>query len=174
MDVIEIRESLPGDQGAVLALYPRAFPEEELRPTVTALLDETDGVISLVALSGDLVVGHALFTDCSVEGSDWRIALLGPLCVDPDHQRNGIGQALIREGIACMGMRGTALICVLGDPGYYGRSGFLQERRISTPYPIPEEWQDAWQSVSAGEDVDGPKGRMIVPAPWRDPKLWSE
>ena len=27
MDVIEIRESLPGDQGAVLALYPRAFPE---------------------------------------------------------------------------------------------------------------------------------------------------
>ena len=84
MDVIEIRESLPGDQGAVLALYPRAFPEEELRPTVTALLDETDGVISLVALSGDLVVGHALFTDCSVSALTRRrtqlVALYLQLC----------------------------------------------------------------------------------------------
>lgn len=174
MDGIEIRESRPGEQSAIQALYPRAFPEEDLLPVVTALLHETDGVISLVALSDGLVVGHAVFTDCGIEGSDRRIALLGPLCVDPDHQRNGIGQALIREGIVCMGMRGAALICVLGDPEYYGRTGFLPERGISTPYPIPEEWRDAWQSVSTGEAVDGPKGRMIVPAPWRDPVLWSE
>ncbi|MAO54557.1 MAG: GNAT family N-acetyltransferase [Rhodospirillaceae bacterium] len=174
MDGIDIRESLPGDQGAVLALYPRAFPEEELRPTVAALLDETDGVISLVALSGDLVVGHIVFTDCNVEDSDRRIALLGPLCVDPGHQRKGIGQALISEGIARMDARGVAHVCVLGDPNYYGRSGFLPERGISTPCPIPEKWRDAWQSVSKGEGESRPKGRMIVPAPWRNPTLWSD
>jgi len=174
MDEIDIRESLPGDQGAVLALYPRAFPEEDLLPVVSGLLAEADGVTSLVALSGDMVAGHVVFTDCGVEGSDRRIALLGPLCVDPDHQRQGIGKALIREGVARMGARGAACICVLGDPDYYGRTGFLSERGISPPYPIPEEWRDAWQSVSTDETKDAPVGRLTVPRPWQNPALWSD
>ena len=40
------RETTEEDKERVLALSPQAFPEEELRPLVSSLLDEDTGVLS--------------------------------------------------------------------------------------------------------------------------------
>tara|TARA_R110000772_G_scaffold268561_1_gene396182 strand:+ start:73581 stop:74117 length:537 start_codon:yes stop_codon:yes gene_type:complete len=171
---IEVRGSTPADQAAIVALYPRAFPDEDLRSLVTALLNEDEDVVSLVAESGGAILGHAVFTVCGLEkGSDRQVALLGPLCVDPGHQRQGIGGALIRKGFGCLGSLGIIRICVLGDPAYYGQFGFAPETGIDTPYPLPAEWHNAWQAMNLKNDGEAPNGRMIVPAPWRNPALWG-
>ena len=49
---------------------------------------------------------------------------LGPLAVAPEHQRQGIGSALVRRAVELAQERGTSAVFVLGAPHYYGRLGF--------------------------------------------------
>jgi putative acetyltransferase len=49
---------------------------------------------------------------------------LGPISVKPARQGQGIGSALVREGIRRLELRNAACCVLLGDPAYYGRFGF--------------------------------------------------
>jgi len=170
---MDIRESGPGDRGAIEALYPEVFPQEDLLPLVRALLNEGATVLSLVALIDEAPVGHGIFTRCRIEGSDAPVALLGPVAVLPGMQKKGIGSALIRDGLTRLETEGAAQVYVLGDPAYYGRFGFAPERQFVPPYDLPEEWRDAWQSVHLGGAFASVGGRLTVPRPWHDPALWG-
>lgn len=153
-------------------LYAAAFPDEDLRPLLNALLAEETGVVSLVAGDARAPVGHVAFTLC-MEGGGRTVALLGPLAVSPPHQRRGIGRALVEAGCARMAELGAARVCVLGDPAYYARLGFQPEREIAAPYALPDAWREAWQSRALPGNCAGLAGRLVVPSPWRDPALWS-
>lgn len=48
-----IRQTTPNDLAQVLGLYPMAFPEEELRAIVSALLEQGVPVLSLASFDGD-------------------------------------------------------------------------------------------------------------------------
>jgi putative acetyltransferase len=170
---MQIRESTSGDTAGIVAMYPRAFPDEDLVPVVTALLDDPPIRTSLVASIDREIVGNVIFTICGVTGSDASVALLAPLAVAPDHQRKGIGSALVQHGLQQMKDAGFVLVCVLGDPAYYGRLGFVTERNVKPPYPLPAEWASAWQSQQLG-DVPGLAGKLVVPTQWQHPELWSE
>ena len=169
---MQIRESTGDDNAAILAMYPRAFPEEDLVPVVSELLADESITMSLVATSDDEIVGNVIFTDCAVEGSNARIALLAPLAVAPDSQRQGIGGTLVRDGLQRLQEEGYAFVCVLGDPAYYGRLGFVPERRVEPPYPIPAEWADAWQSQYL-DDAAAFEGGFLLPPVWRHEELWT-
>jgi len=80
--------------------------------------------VSLVAEIDGQVVGHIAFSPVTIsDGSpDWYG--LGPVSVLPEYHRQGIGKALVNEGLSrlkAMGGRGCALV---GDPNYYQRFGF--------------------------------------------------
>ena len=80
--------------------------------------------ISLVAEIDRKVVGHIAFSPVTISDgtADWYG--LGPISVLPDYQKQGIGKALINEGLSLlknMGAQGCALV---GDPNYYKRFGF--------------------------------------------------
>lgn len=167
------RETTPGDIAQVLALYPQAFPDEELRPVVSAVLKEGPKVLSLATFDGKVLVAHVLFTVCGTEERDRTGALLAPLGVTPLLQRQGLGSSLVRAGLERLEKRGIKQVFVLGDPAYYRRFGFSPERRVLAPYPIPDEWADAWRSVplAAGEPLAA--GRLLLPEPWMDPALWG-
>ena len=80
--------------------------------------------ISLVAELDGQVVGHIAFSPITISDgtADWYG--IGPVSVLPDYQRQGIGKALINEGLSLiknMGGQGCALV---GDPNYYNRFGF--------------------------------------------------
>jgi putative acetyltransferase len=170
---IEISESGPDDEPAIEALYPAAFPEEDLLPVVRALLRETSGVLSLLALERPSVAGHAVFTVCGLAGQTESVALLGPLVVRPALQRRGIGGALVRAGLERMKAARIQKVLVLGDPAYYGRFGFAPEPGITPPYQIPEDWRPAWQSLDLGTAAISLSGTLMVPAPWRVPAYWG-
>ncbi|MEP3275864.1 MAG: N-acetyltransferase [Stappiaceae bacterium] len=173
MNKLVIRETASTDIEQVLGLYPVAFPEEELRPIVTALLETEREVLSLAAFDGDVLVAHILFTRCATGNTERTGALLGPLGVVPSHQRQGLGHTIVRAGLERLERTGIRQVFVLGDPGYYHRFGFVTERRVLTPYLIPEEWADAWQSMplAAGEPLTA--GKLILPEPWMEPALWG-
>jgi len=173
MEEIEIRESEPGDHAAIEAHYRETFPQEDLLPLVGALLNEGKSLLSLVALRGGAVVGHGAFTICDIEGSNARVALLGPLAVAPAAQQHGIGSAVVRAGLERLEQEGVAAVLVLGDPAYYRRFGFAPETRVATPCALPEEWRGAWQSLSLGGAAPVAGGSLRVPTPWRDPALWG-
>jgi putative acetyltransferase len=188
MTEFEIHQGRDGDRPEIDALYPEAFPDEELRPLVRELLEDHQNVLSLVARSGGQLVGHVIFTRCGVRGpgvsetvdsktrasgTGIRAALLGPLCAAPAFQRRGIGGALISEGLRRLAAEGIGPVYVLGDPSYYGRHGFEIETGVAAPVPIPADWREAWQSLSLDPECRPSEGTLSVPAPWRDPSLWA-
>ncbi|MEL6477767.1 MAG: N-acetyltransferase [Pseudomonadota bacterium] len=170
-----IRASTEADRAALLALYPQDFPEEDLRPLVSALLDfkAGEGITSMVSTIQQTPVAHILFTQARSSGSDEDYALLGPLCVAPACQRRGIGRTLVTEGTALLAAQGCARVFVLGDPGYYRQFGFRREDSIVPPYPAPPAWAEAWQSLPLREDGAQAGGILSLPAPWHDPALWA-
>lgn len=171
---ISIRTSQPSDLDALEDLYPKAFPDEDLLPLIRTLLDGAHDVLSLIAVRDAVPVGHAVFTSCGITGSSDKAGLLGPVAVAPQHQRQGIGGALIREGLARLQNTGFRQVLVLGDPAYYSRFGFAPDRTIEPPYQLPEEWRAAWQSLALNRDLPPLEGELVVPAPWRHKSLWSE
>lgn len=168
----EIRQSTSADTGLIKALYPQAFPDEDLLPVVGELLNEGEAVLSLVASSEGAVSGHVIFTICGIEGGANKIALLGPLGVAPAAQQQGLGSALVRTGLQMLAEAGVSHVCVLGDPGYYGRFGFEREDAIRPPYELPQEWHGAWQSLSLDGVATTPQGKILVPSPWQHEALW--
>ena len=170
---LKIRECRAEDRGAVEALYPRAFPDEDLLPVVRDLLDDPGHTVALVAVIDGKVVGNIIFTRCGVDDCKADVALLAPLAVEPAQQGKGVGSALVRSGLQRLDEEGIGAVYVLGDPAYYGRLGFAPERSVKAPYELPEEWTDAWQSLRLGHATAPAEGRLVVPPPWRDAALWA-
>lgn len=174
MKDIEIRIGQPGNLATLETLYPAAFPDEDLLPLVRALLAEPGSlVLSLVASVGQTLVGHILLTLCGVQGCDAKVALLGPLAVAPDYQQAGVGAALIQAGLREVETYGVSRVLVLGDPAYYSRFGFTPESEVVPPYPLPDEWREAWQSLPLGAATEQVAGELLVPSAWREPALWA-
>ena len=173
LEKLEIRESRRNDSAAIESLYPEAFPEEDLLPFVRSLLNDAVVAISLVGTIDTRIVGNAIFTKCGVLGNSANAALLGPLAVAPAWQRQGIGSAIVRAGLRWLEDSGVHRVFVLGDPAYYGRLGFLTESLIKPPFPLPAEWDGAWQSQNLGETTTPCAGKLSVPPQWRQPALWA-
>ena len=170
---VEIRESLPRDAKGIEQLYVDAFPEEDLLSLVSELQDIGQSVISLVGTRDREIVGHIIFTICRIEGEKDKVALLGPLAVTPSLQKQGIGSALVQSGFKKITNSNIGYVLVLGDPAYYSRFGFKTEDKVATPYPLPPEWHEAWQSIELSDAAVPHEGRLIVPEPWRQSALWT-
>lgn len=169
-----VRTSASADLAAIEALYPEAFPEEDLLPLVRELLGETAMAQSLVSVVEGRIVGHAAFTRCGDLGDGLKTSLLGPVAVAPLCQRRGVGGRMICSGFQRLEEEGVDRVFVLGDPAYYGRFGFQADASVEPPYPLPAEWVGAWQSKPLSGSVQTCAGTLSVPAPWRHPELWAD
>ena len=174
MEKLEVRESRPDDLPAVEALYPDAFPDEDLLPLVKDLLRETPPVLSLVATIDRRLVGHVVFTPCHVRGAPGtKHALLAPLAVATARQRQGVGRALVSAGLQALEKSGVGQVFVLSDPAYYARLGFTAEADVTPPYPLPDAYAGAWQSIALGDRTPRSHGTLVVSPTWQQPALWG-
>jgi len=124
--VLTIRPSLPGDDALLRVLHTRAFGGPDEATLVDLLRDHQDVVASLVAEVDGRLAGHILFSRLTIDTPADRIraAALAPLGVDPDFQRQGVGSALMREGLRACRDAGESIVIVVGHPAYYRRFGF--------------------------------------------------
>jgi len=170
---LEMRDSVSSDLRAIESLYPEAFPDEDLLPLVRDLLQDATVTISIVGVVESRIVGHVIFTKCGVAGKRTNVALLGPLAVAPAWQGQGIGSAIVRAGLRQLEARNVRVVCVLGDPAFYSRLGFLPESSIRPPFRLPAEWDGAWQSQETGNMAPPCSGTLSVPKQWLRPTLWA-
>ncbi|QWT20025.1 N-acetyltransferase [Bacillus sp. NP157] len=124
----DIRAALPDDLDAIVAVHHAAFGRPAEGDLVRRLVDGGKASISLVAVDDDdAVIGHVLFSPLTVEdGDDGKALGLAPVAVHPDHQRQGIGHALIEEGIGACFVADARAVFVLGSPAYYAKFGFAK------------------------------------------------
>ncbi len=100
--------------------------------------------LSLVAVKGQQVLGHILFSPMRIvsENGDRTMSLaLAPLSVLQEFQRKGVGGALIRQGLNTAKDLGYSSVIVLGHAEYYPRFGFkpASHWNITCPFPTPDE-----------------------------------
>lgn len=126
-----IREERPDDHDQVRLVETVAFAQdgERVARLVDALrkgLSASNG-LSLVAIDGETVVGHVMFTRSLLDAPTRLVdvQVLSPVGVLPDRQRQGIGSLLITTGLEMLNARGVPLVFLEGSPDYYRRFGFV-------------------------------------------------
>ncbi len=138
-----LRTELPEDREAIHTLTDRAFGTPGEAKLIDALREAGAVVLSMVALDGDQVVGHILFSPISIVGDSGRQAsiALAPMSVHPNQQRQGIGSQLVSAGLEEIRELGHDSVIVLGHPEYYPRFGFVPASRygIRCPFPVDDD-----------------------------------
>jgi len=137
-----IRSEGPNDQVGVHAVNASAFETPAEANLVDLLRKAVYPVISLVAEDDGVIVGHILFSPVSLTGHiDLKIMGLGPIAVAPEHQRKGIGSALVKAGLERCKELSFGAVIVLGHSGYYPRFGFTPSSSygIICEYEVPQE-----------------------------------
>lgn len=128
-----IRSEEERDSAAIREVNRLAFGREAEGQLIDALRQAGAVICSLVAEGEDgTIIGHVLFSPATLDQDGHTIPLagLGPVAVRPSHQRQGIGDALIRAGLALCRDAGYEAAVVLGHPSYYPRFGFRPSRPL--------------------------------------------
>jgi len=138
-----LREERPADAAAIRVVLEAAFPtcaEADLVERIRAA-GAVRPDLSLVAELGGAVVGHILLSPVTLEtgGGPEAVLELAPMAVVPDHQREGIGSALVIAGLDAAEVRDEPLVLVLGHPWFYPRFGFRPASAfgIRAPRDVP-------------------------------------
>jgi putative acetyltransferase len=136
-EALRIRAEEARDRDAVRRVLVEAFGRADEARLVDGLRAAGDIALALVAERGE-VIGYVAFSRLSLEGEKARALGLAPLAVLPNHQRQGVGSALMREGTAVARAGGHHALVVLGDPAFFRHFGFdTAPSRLRTPYGGP-------------------------------------
>jgi putative acetyltransferase len=127
----------------VRGILQATFPTVAESKLVDALRTNSKAIVSLVAVHGEAVLGHILFSAVTTSPpSNAKGIGLAPIAVRPDVQSQGIGLKLIREGLRRCEELGFDYCVVLGSSQYYHRFGFekASDSGIGNEYGVDEEF----------------------------------
>ncbi len=123
-----IRPEEPDDRESVLDVVRNAFGDEGdlVAELVLALRGAGHCRRSLVAEDAGRVIGHVQLNRSWVDARERlvEVLVLSPLSVHADHQRQGVGTALVATAVGAARADKSPALFLEGDPGYYGRLGF--------------------------------------------------
>ena len=86
--------------------------------------------VSLVAEVDGRMIGHIAFSPVTISDGTRNWYGLGPVSVLPEYQRQGIGKALIREGLSRLRDINAQGCCLVGHPDYYRKFGFANTAEL--------------------------------------------
>jgi putative acetyltransferase len=126
---IVIRSETDADVSAISEVTVAAFKTLEISNhteqfIIAALRAAKALTISLVAEMDGRVIGHIAFSPITISDGTRNWYGLGPVSVLPEYQRQGIGKALIQEGLARIKDMNAKGCCLVGHPDYYRKFGF--------------------------------------------------
>lgn len=164
-------EQKPSETAAIEDLLDQAFGLSRHAKTSYRLREGNNPVpgLSLVIHDeDDGLVGAISFWPISIGKNQTPALLLGPLAVHPQHQNQGIGMALMKEGLVRSKAMSHDLVILVGDLPYYARVGFQRAPtgQIELPGPVdPTRLLYVELKQGAFSHAHG-----LVLAPWR----WKE
>ncbi len=169
---LTIRQEQPMDHPSVFKVIKKAFADAELDKynvqflvermrTSSAFIPE----LSLVAEIGAEIVGHILLTKTFITNSarSFHSLALAQVSVLPEHQRKGIGGALILHGHTKAKELGYESVVLLGHEQYYPKFGYQQAHTfgIVLPFDAPKENCMAFSLTEDG--LKGVSGTVVYP-----------
>ena len=126
---IIIRSERDADASAIAEVTAAAFETLEISNQTEQFIIEALRAagalkLSLVAELDGRVIGHIAFSPVTISDGTANWYGLGPVSVLPELQRQGVGKALIREGLSRLKEMGAGGCCLVGHPEYYIKFGF--------------------------------------------------
>jgi predicted N-acetyltransferase YhbS len=124
------------------------------------LMSETsaEDLYGFVAVENQQIIGAIFFSRITIDRvSD--IFILGPVAVDSNMQRKGIGQRLIKYGLDVLRDNEVDHVLTYGDPAYYCKVGFKQisDETLIAPYKLsmPFGWLGQSFCEQSIDDLSG-------------------
>lgn len=172
MDTVIIRTEKLEDHDKVHALLVDAFEQREDEARLVERIRLSEGFIpslSIVAEYDQDIVGHLLISRAKImNGTEaHEVLALAPVAVHTDMQKQGIGAALIKEGLERSRALGYDLVLLIGHPTYYPRYGFNPARQFGIDlkqYEVPDEVFMVYELASGA--LGKIHGELIYPAPF--------
>jgi putative acetyltransferase len=126
---IVIRSETNDDIGTIAEVTIAAFETLEISNhteqfIIEALRAAQALTLTLVAEVDGRVIGHIAFSPVTISDGTQNWYGLGPVSVLPKYQGQGVGKALIREGLSRLKGLGARGCCLVGHPEYYRKFGF--------------------------------------------------
>ena len=124
-----IRSETGADVSAIAEVTVAAFRTLEISNhteqfIIAALRAAKALTVSLVGEVDGRVIGHIAFSPLTISDGTRNWYGLGPVSVLPEYQRQGVGKALIQEGLSRLKDMNAKGCCLVGHPDYYRKFGF--------------------------------------------------
>jgi putative acetyltransferase len=110
-----------------------------------------------------VLIRHVVCTEGSLGAVP--VVGLGPIGVQPDRQRTGVGSALMHAVIAAADALDYPLVVLLGHLDYYPRFGFVPASRLGVSAPNPK-WGEHFQARPLATWHAGLAGAFRYAAPF--------
>jgi predicted N-acetyltransferase YhbS len=156
---VSIQPEAPDDTVAIERLHERTFGPGRYAKTAYRLREQVDHIreLSFTARIGTLLIGSVWLSPIRI--GEAKALLLGPVTVEPAFRDRGVGQALIERALKEAKDKGHRLVVLVGDEGYYEKSGFkrIPRGRAIMPGPVdPARLLLAELAEGAFAGVSGP------------------
>lgn len=168
MGSVLIRRETEGDYAAIGAVVSAAFRSDDEVQLVSAIRSSANYIpeLSLVAADGRSIVGQVMVSWGTLrdDNKNHRVAILAPLAVLPDRQREGIGTRLVETVAAAADHRGESMLLLQGNPRFYGKLGFEPAAPLGIWQPLPD-WAvpEASQLLRLSSYESSLRGRVVYP-----------
>lgn len=153
-----IRQEKPSDHAEIRLIVEQAFCQPAEANLIEQLRLDGDAELALVALKGNDIVGHVMFSKMV---APFRALGLGPVAVSEEWRRKGVASELIRQGLQKAELAAWRGVFVVGDPHFYRRFGFdpLLASGFVSPYAGPY-----LMALALGGPLPAIDGRIDYPA----------
>jgi putative acetyltransferase len=139
-----VRKETDADVTAINEVTIAAFKSVEISGhteqfIIKALRAAKALTLSLVAEVDGQLVGHIAFSPVKISDGTQAWYGLGPISVLPEFQRQGIGKALMQQGLSQLRGLHAAGCCLVGHPAYYRKFGFNNAPHLECE-GVPEQF----------------------------------
>ena len=157
---MKIRTTINSDKDKIKQVYLDAFPDAKNKLVANLAVDLlseefSPSVFSLVAENDNGIIAHIAFSPVTnLQNHNLVAYILAPLAVRTDHQKEGIGSHLIRQGLEQLSSTGINTVLVYGDPKYYGRFGFSEDLAKGFLPPCDLKFPHGWLGLTFNQAND--------------------
>ena len=149
MTNITYRPEAPDDEHAILALTDRAFGPGRYAKAAERLREGNRLIapLSISAWRGEALLGSVRMWPVRV-GAGVSL-FLGPIAVEADERKHGIGAELVARACEAAKAAGWGSVFLVGDAPYFGRMGFVPAPAVRMPGPVDQR-RVLWKPLADG------------------------